>query len=140
MLDICMVLVLALYASALPIFLNRKLLERIRVLERDLQGYSEVMSKMAEVQIQTHRKFSACFEDLEERIMELSVPSSNPDLPLERRHQVLALARQGVELEEIVKRLKAPVGEAELILNLQKYRGGVSSRPAKANPQVNPHA
>ena len=89
-----------------------------------MQHFSEVVSQMAEVQMKTFEKHSARFEDLEERIMELSVPSHDSNLPLERRHQVLALARQGVALEDIVKRLKAPVGEAELILNLRKYMGG----------------
>lgn len=53
--------------------------------------------------------------------MELSIPDGDSGLPLERRHQVLTLARRGMALNDIVKRLKAPVGEAELILNLGKY-------------------
>lgn len=72
--------------------------------------------------------------------MELSVPSQDSNLPLERRHQVLALARQGIALEDIVQRLKAPVGEAELILNLRKYMGGESSPTGKINGQVKQYA
>jgi len=112
---------------------------RIQSLEQDLLSYSEAMSQMAEMQMKAHQKLSGNLADLEERIMDLSVPSQNVDLPLERRHQVLTLARQGVALEDIVKRLKAPVGEAELILNLQKYMGGEKSRSAKMNEQVSPY-
>jgi hypothetical protein len=95
---------------------------------------------MAEVQIKTFEKHSASIENMEERIMELSVPSHDSSLPLERRHQVLALSRQGVPLEDIVKRLKAPVGEAELILNLRKYMGGANAGNMKMNEQVKKYA
>ena len=115
---------------------NRRLTGRVRVLEQNLQHLSDMVTQMADVQMKTFQKHTANFEDLEERIMELSVPSHDSNMPLERRHQVLALSRQGVGLDEIVKRLKAPVGEAELILNLQKYMGGEISRSAKTNEQV----
>jgi hypothetical protein len=80
---------------------------------------------MAQVQAKTFEKFSLQFDELEGRLIDLSVPSPNPDMPLEKRHQVLSLARQGVALEDIVKRVKAPVGEAELILNLNRFRDGM---------------
>jgi hypothetical protein len=131
---------LTLYACVFHWVANRKLVKRIRALERDLQSYSSAMSQMAEIQIETHRKFFAGFESLEERMMELSIPSPDSSLPLERRHQVLALARQGLALEDIVKRLKAPIGEAELILNLGKYSGTENTRTAKMNEQVKQYA
>jgi hypothetical protein len=119
---------------------NRRLTGRVRVLEQNLQHLSDVVTQMADVQMTTFQKHTANFEDLEERIMELSVPSHDSSMPLERRHQVLALSRQGVGLDEIVKRLKAPVGEAELILNLRKYMGGEISRSSKTNEQVRKYA
>jgi len=140
MLTIFLVIVLTFAAAGLHWVTKKKLLGRIKALERDLQSFSDVMSKMAEVQTKTYHKFSTSVEDLEERIMELSVPSPDSGLPLERRHRVLALARQGMALDDIVKRLKAPVGEAELILNLRKYMGGESSRAAKTDEQVSPYA
>ncbi len=102
----------------------RKMLQRIQTLEQELRRASDAVSQLAEIQMQSHKKSSGRLEEMEERIMELSIPSHDSNLPLERRHQVLALSRQGVPLEDIVKRLKAPVGEAELILNLSKYTGG----------------
>jgi hypothetical protein len=119
---------------------NRRINRRTQILEADLQRISDAMVQMAEIQITSHQKASMRFEEMEERMMELSVPSHDPNLPLERRHQVLALARQGVALEDIVKRLKAPVGEAELILNLSRYTGGESSPAAKINRQVRQYA
>jgi len=132
--------ILALYAGALHLAMKKKLFSRIQTLERDLQCISGVMSQMIETQMKTHRKYSANLDNLEERLMELSVPSHDSNLPLERRHQVLALARQGVGLEEIVRRLKAPAGEAELILNLGKYMNVDNPRNAKINEQVGKHA
>ncbi|HTY60980.1 MAG TPA: hypothetical protein VMG30_01860 [Acidobacteriota bacterium] len=117
---------------------SRNMTVRIRDLERELQQVSDMMTQMAEVQIQSFQKYSASFEALEERIMELSLPSQDTSSPLERRHQVLALSRQGVALKEIVKRLKAPAGEAEVILNLQKYMAGDPSRSLTAE-QVRTH-
>ena len=139
--EICMfsiLLIMALlgYTSVLHLRLKRKLTWRIQSLERDLQSFSDVMGKMADAQTKTLHKFSSRFEELEERIMDLSVPSQDASLPLEKRHQVLALARQGVGVEDIAKRLKAPVGEAELILNLQKLMEGEKPRPARMNEQV----
>ena len=140
MLNVSLAVALVMFAGTTQWFINRRLARRVRALEQDLQHISDVVSQMAEVQMKTFQKHTARFEDLEERIMELSVPSHDSSLPLERRHQVLALSRQGVGLEDIVKRLKAPVGEAELILNLQKYMGGETHRSAKMNEQVRTYA
>jgi hypothetical protein len=135
-------LVFAVMISSLGLYwiTTRKMLQRIQSLERDLQRISDVVGQLAEIQIRSHQKSSVRFEDMEERMMELSVPSQDSGLPLERRHQVLALARQGIGLEDIVQRLKAPVGEAELILNLRKYMGGESSPAGKMNGQVKQYA
>ena len=134
-----LVFILMAYVGIFHWITKRKLVKQIQSLEQDLLTYSEAMSQMVEVQMKAHQKYSSNLADLEERIMDLSVPSQDPDLPLERRHQVLALARQGIALEDIVKRLKAPIGEAELILNLQKYKGGEKSRSARMNQQVSPY-
>jgi len=140
MLKLSLVFALAVILGLCQWITHRRLVRRIHALERDLHHISDVASQLAEVQMKTFEKHSASFEDLEERIMELSVPSHDSSLPLERRHQVLTLARQGVALEDIVKRLKAPVGEAELILNLRKYMGGESARSTKMNEQVGKYA
>ncbi len=140
MLVIFMIVTLTVYAGAIHLIIKRRWVKRLQSLERDLQHLSDMMSQMADVQMRAQQKFSTNLEELEERIMELSVPSHDSSLPLERRHQVLSLARQGVALEDIAKRLKAPVGETELILNLRKYIGGESSRPAKRNEQVKTYA
>jgi hypothetical protein len=132
--------ILALYAVALNIFMKKKYLARIQKLERELQSISGVMTQMMEEQMKAHRKYAANIENLEGRIMELSIPSHDSNLPLERRHQVLTLARQGVGLDEIVKRLKAPMGEAELILNLGRYMSSNAAQNAKTNEQVGDYA
>ena len=136
MYQVLSILGLALCAGAL-FWKNRvELLKRIQGLERDLQGLSNEMSNMVEIQIGSHRRQITRFEELEERIMDLSIPSRDSSLPLERRHQVLALARQGIGLQDIAARLKAPAGEAELILNLRKYMDGEHQKTSQTNEQV----
>ena len=108
----------------------KKLQRRVEILEEDIARYTDVIAKMAEVQSRTFDKFSRRFDELDERILDLSVPSYNPDMPLEKRHQVLSLAKNGVSINEIVDRVKAPVGEAELILNLRKYQRGLKTTSA----------
>lgn len=116
------------------------LARRNQALERELQRISNAMSQMAELQMKAHQRHTTRIADLEERMIELSVPSNDSSLPLERRHQVLALARQGIKTQEIAKRLKAPVGETELILNLGKYAGGEISPAGKIPKQVRQYA
>jgi hypothetical protein len=140
MLNFFLIVSLALCAGALHVAFKRKMMKQIQDLEQDLQGYADVMLKVAEVQTKTQETYSTRFEELDERIMELSVPHQDPDVPLERRHQVLALARQGMALEDIVKRLKAPVGETELILNLNKYRNFAAGRADRKMEQAVRHA
>ena len=122
MLSIFLVVAMTGISAAFCWKITRTAAARAEALERDLGRISDAINQMADIQMKTHQKSSARFEEIEERLMELSVPSQDSSLPLERRHQVLTLARQGVALEDIVKRLKAPVGEAELILNLRKSR------------------
>ncbi len=110
---------------------QRKWGGRLLALERDLQQLSDAMSQLAEIQMKSYQKLSGNLGDMEERIMDLALPSQDPDLPLERRHQVLALARKGVPIEEIVKRLNMPRGEAELILNLTGFVNVGTSRRAE---------
>jgi len=122
----------------LYLFERKRTRRCIEAMEEDIARYAEVVSKMAEVQSKTFQKFSGRFDELDERFLDLSVPSRNPEMPLEKRHQVLTLAKQGVPLEDIVERVKAPVGEAELILNLRKYQSGlrnnaVAQRAARAS-------
>jgi hypothetical protein len=140
MLYILLIVGLALSVGIYCRYTYKGLDARIQSMERDLHCISDVVTQMAEAQIKTFQKHSAGLEGLEERIMELSVPSKDSSSPLERRHQVLTLARQGVGLEDIVKRLKAPVGEADLILNLRKYMGAENVRSQTAHRRVRHHA
>ncbi len=140
MVTLCLVTAVAAIAGVLHWAVQRKYITRLKALERNLQEFSDMMSQMTEIQLKIQKTFSANFEDLEERMLELSVPSQDCDLPLERRHQVLTLARKGMGLKDIAKRLKAPVGEAELVLNLSKYMGGQSPRSGRMKEPGRPYA
>lgn len=120
--------------------LQRKLYRRFSALERDLQQFSDVMCQMAEIQMKSYRKLNGNLGEIEERIMDLALPSNDSGLPLERRHHVLALARKGVPIEEIVKRLNIPRGEAELILNLRRFIDVGAPKTAKAVGEAKRHA
>ena len=138
--NIFLVFILAAGSAMFCWNLKKRLLLRTQMLEADLKRMSDAVIQLAEIQMRSHEKSAVRLEDMESRIMELSVPSQDSILPLERRHQVLALARQGVALEEIVKRLKAPIGEAELILNLRKYTGRENSPSGKPKRQAKQYA
>jgi len=139
MLSIFLVVAMTGISAAFFWKITRTMARRVEALERNLGRISDAMNQMADIQMKTHQKLSARFEEIEGRLMELSLPSQDSSLPLERRHQVLALARQGIPVDEIGKRLRAPVGEAELILNLRKYTGGEGAAAGKSKGQVAQH-
>ena len=61
--------------------IDRKYGRRIRTLERDLQRFSEAMCQMAEIQMKSYRKVSGNLGDIEERIVELAIPSEDTRVP-----------------------------------------------------------
>ena len=97
---------------------------------------------MADLQADLYHHVHRDLTKIEEKVLDMSVPSSDAPPPLERRHQVLTLARKGVALEEIARRLHIPRGEAELILSLRKYIERVpsetSSEDLKSYAQASP--
>ena len=101
---------------------------RARELERNLQQCSEVLSQLVEIQMTEHQQVTRNFDDIEERLLSLVTAEGDSARPVDRRHQVLTMSRNGFPLDEIVRRLNIPKGEAELILNLRKYIGGSGSR------------
>jgi hypothetical protein len=127
---------MSLYAGAFYWTYKNRVLARIQSLERSLQAFSDVIAQMAEIQSKAIQKSTCRFEDIDERIMDLSIPSQDVNLPVERRRQVIALARQGVPVGDIARRLKAPVGEAELILNLSGYLEGKPRVSSQRKEQV----
>ncbi len=94
---------------------------RVRALQGELRRLSEDLLQVVELQSDVYRRVCRALADVEEKVLDLSVPSGDAPLPLERRHQVLTLARKGVAVDEIARRLNMPKGEAELILSLRKY-------------------
>ena len=94
---------------------------RFLALQAEVRRLSEDLLQVVELQSDAYRRVCRGLTDVEEKVLELSVPSGDAPLPLERRHQVLTLARKGVAIDEIARRLNMPKGEAELILSLRKY-------------------
>ncbi len=133
------VLTASLCLGAAYLVAGRKYLKRIGTLEEDLRQCNETVSQMAELQMKAYQKLSANLGDMEDRLMELAIPSAERALPLERRHNVLALANKGIPLDEIVDRLNVPRGEAELILSLRKYMTGAAARAAKSGGERKRH-
>jgi len=123
-----------LFSAAGCFLLQRLWQRRFRALTQEVTKLSEDLLQMAELQMSIYRRVSRDLSGIEEKVLDLSVPSSDAPLPLERRHQVLTLARKGVSLDEIARRLNIPKGEAELILNLRKYMD------AKTSPEPGPGA
>jgi hypothetical protein len=121
--------------------LFRKLwIRRIEVLEHDLQAFSEAMYQMAEVQMKTYQKVAGNIGEIEERLLDLAVPSEDPSLPVERRRRVVALAAQGNSMDEIARRASVPRGEAELILSLHRCRESALAQAPKKNGELKQYA
>ena len=120
--------------------LQRSWARRVRILEQDLQELLEAMCQMAEVHSKDYRKLAKDVGDIEEKVLDLAVPFRDSTIPLEQRHQVIALARRGVTPDEIAKRLNIPRGEAELILSLRKYAESAAPRLSKATAELKHYA
>jgi hypothetical protein len=114
--------------------------KRAKVLERNLQHCSEALCQMVEIQMVEHQKNARSFGDIEERLLSLTTSESDSTRPVDRRYQVLTMARNGFPLDEIVRRINIPKGEAELILNLRKYIGTPESRPDESSGDLKKHA
>jgi hypothetical protein len=120
--DLLLVLSVALLISAAGcVALHQLWRKRFSAVRAELAWVSEDLSQLVELQADIYRRVNHELSDLEGKVLELSVPSSETPLPLERRHQVLTLTRKGVSVDEIARRLNMPKGEAELILSLRKY-------------------
>ena len=124
------------------IVLQGRWCRRFSALKQELTRLSEDLLQMADLQADLYHHVHRDLTKIEEKVLDMSVPSSDAPPPLERRHQVLTLARKGVALEEIARRLHIPRGEAELILSLRKYIERVpsetSSEDLKSYAQASP--
>jgi hypothetical protein len=112
--------------------LHRFWQRRCRVLKQELERISEDLLQLVELQADMYGRMNHDLKDIEDKVLDLAVPSADAPLPLERRHQVLTLARKGIGLAEIARRLNIPKGEAELILSLRKYTD--AKEPANSVP------
>ena len=130
----------ALVACCVCYVLSWTWLKRLQVLERDLQAFSTEMCHMADIQMKSYRKISGDLSEIEERILDLAIPTEGANLPVERRRRVVALASKGSSVEEIAKRANVSRGEVELIMSLQKIKGAVVAQPPKANGDLKPYA
>jgi hypothetical protein len=126
----------AISCAAVYLLYQKVCLGRIQALERELQALSATLCEMTEIQMQSLQKTSANISEIEERVLDLSLPSQDSTAPLDRRRRVLALAGKGTPIEEIVKKASVPRGEAELILNLQRCKGAMAG---KQNGEGNPY-
>ena len=101
--------------------LHRLWQRRFLALKPEMKRFSEDLMQMAELQSDIYRQVSRHLNDIEGKVLNLSVPSSEGSRPLERRHQVLTLTRKGIAVDEIARRLSMPKGEVDLILSLRKF-------------------
>ncbi len=97
---------------------------RFLALKQEVGRLSDDFLQLIDLQQEMFHRVCRNLNDIDEKVMDLSVPTSDGPLPLERRHQVLTLARKGLSVDDIARRLSMPKGEAELILSLRKYADG----------------
>jgi|WetSurSiteA1Bulk_404760.scaffolds.fasta_scaffold122979_2 hypothetical protein len=122
----------ALPGLVLLVFVHRSWARRVRSLEQDLEALNASVERMNESQWLSQEQTSRGLAEVEERLMELAVPSGASDMPLERRHRVLSLAKQGASVDQISRTLNVPRCEADLILSLQSFASSASSLAGKA--------
>lgn len=101
-------------------------------LRREMGQISDGVSQMATLQLELYRKVTRNIHDVEDRVLDLSAPSCDPSLPLERRHRVMRLSGKGLSVQEISERLNLPTCEVELILSLRKFAGVKGNTPKAA--------
>ncbi len=124
--------VMALVAAGACLGFQCLLRLRLRSLRQEVTRLSEDLLQMADLQTEIYHRVNRGLNEIEEKVLDLSVPSTDMPLPLERRHQVLTLARKGVSVDEIARRLSMPRGEAVLILSLRKYSEAKAPDPGQS--------
>jgi len=95
-------LVLTAAACLVPQSLWRR---RHNSLRQEMTRLSEDLIQLVELQAQVYKRIRDDINDLEGKVLDLAAPTSESPLPLQRRHQVLTLARKGIPVEEIARRL-----------------------------------
>ena len=133
-------LVAAFPGLSLLALVNRSWTRKVRALEQDLRSLSAALRRMNEAHLRSSEQLAGNLADVEERLTDLAVPSGDPELPLERRHRVLSLAKQGVPVDQISKTLNVPRCEAELVLSLQTFAGAPALVTRKPRGDSRRHA
>jgi hypothetical protein len=113
--------VVVLIAAGGSLLLHKLWQRRFLALKQEMKQFSEDLMQMADLQSDIYRQVSRHLNDIEGKVLDFSVPASEGALPLERRHQVLTLARKGIAIDEIARRLSMPKGEVDLILSLRNF-------------------
>ena len=130
-----LVAALALTSTASSLALAILSWRRCALLKREMGQISDGVSQMATLQLDLYRKVTRNIHDVEDRVLDLSAPSGDSSLPLERRHRVMRLSGKGLSVQEISDRLKVPSCEVELILNLRKFADVNGGKPKPAGPR-----
>jgi hypothetical protein len=106
---------------------------RLAAARKEFARLSDDVFQMAELQLELYRKVARNIDDVEEKVLDLVVPCSDPSLPLERRYRVLTLSGKGMSPREIANRLQMPAGEVELILGLKRFVDARSASLSEGN-------
>jgi hypothetical protein len=124
---------LAIVGSACAcLVLQRIWQRRFHSLQAEVARISDDLVQIVELQSEIYQRVCHDITDIEGKVLDLSLPSEETPLPLERRHQVLTLSKKGVGIDEIARRLNMPRGEAELIMNLRRYSDSQPTAPKRA--------
>jgi hypothetical protein len=98
---------------------------------KDLLRIGEMRSEFAEAIRELVTWSERAYKDLSREIKQIQDQLAEPARPddvqtsfnnLDKRSHVIALAEKGLDLDEISQKLNVPKGEAELIINLKKYK------------------
>jgi DNA-binding NarL/FixJ family response regulator len=83
-----------------------------------------IIAKLDQQIMEAQKTFQQLYAMRNETAASLKVKPAIPTPRLSEQQEIMQLARKGMDAEAIAKRLQKPIGEVELILNIQRLSSG----------------
>lgn len=121
MIHIAINMILIVLGTALYLAARRKDLMRIAEMRNE---FAEAIRELVTWSEHAYKDLSREVKRLQDQLAERARPDDVQTSfnNLDKRSHVISLAEKGLDLDEISQRLNVPKGEAELIINLKKYK------------------
>ena len=109
-------------------YLSRRLFRNVRKGLQECTGAVESLNSRMETLEKSHRDSLAQVKEHTRRLTAKPLPPSAPPdsrrFGIDKKHQVVSLAKKGLGSADISRRLRIYQGEADLVLGLREYMTG----------------